>query len=91
MNIAELSLRRPVLAVVMNIIIVLFGVIGFRFLGVRDYPAIDPPNISVRTSYAGANPDIIETQITEPLEKTINGIAGIRNITSSSKIGRAHV
>ena len=78
MNIAELSLRRPVLAVVMNIIIVLFGVIGFRFLGVRDYPAIDPPNISVRTSYAGANPDIIETQITEPLEKTINGIAGIR-------------
>ena len=58
MNIAELSLRRPVLAVVMNIIIVLFGVIGFRFLGVRDYPAIDPPNISVRTSYAGANPEI---------------------------------
>ena len=82
MNIAELSLRRPILAVVMNLIIVLFGVIGFRFLGVRDYPAIDPPNISVRTSYAGANPDIIETQITEPLEKSINGIAGIKNITS---------
>ena len=91
MNIAELSLRRPVLAVVMNIIIVLFGVIGFRFLGVRDYPAIDPPNISVRTSYAGANPDIIETQITEPLEKTINGIAGIRNITSSSSNGTSNI
>ena len=59
MNIAELSLRRPVLAVVMNILIVLFGVIGFQFLGVRDYPAIDPPNISIRTSYPGANPDIV--------------------------------
>ena len=84
MNISELSLRRPVLAIVMNIIIVLFGVIGFKFLGVRDYPAIDPPNISVRTSYPGANADIIETQITEPLEKAVNGIAGIKNITSSS-------
>ena len=91
MNIAELSLRRPILAVVMNLIIVLFGVIGFRFLGVRDYPAIDPPNISVRTSYAGANPDIIETQITEPLEKSINGIAGIKNITSSSSNGTSNI
>ena len=91
MNIAELSLRRPVLAVVMNIIIVLFGIIGFRFLGVRDYPAIDPPNISVRTSYPGANPEIIETQITEPLEKVINGIAGIRNITSSSSNGTSNI
>jgi multidrug efflux pump len=91
MNISELSLRRPVLAVVMNIIIVLFGIIGFRFLGVRDYPAIDPPNISVRTSYAGANADIIETQITEPLEKAINGIAGIKNITSSSSNGTSNI
>ena len=91
MNIAELSLRRPVLAVVMNIIIVLFGIIGFKFLGVRDYPAIDPPNISVRTSYPGANPEIIETQITEPLEKVINGIAGIRNITSSSSNGTSNI
>jgi multidrug efflux pump len=91
MNIAELSLRRPVLAVVMNIIIVLFGIIGFRFLGVRDYPAIDPPNISVRTSYPGANPEIVESQITEPLEKVINGIAGIRNITSSSSNGTSNI
>ena len=58
--------------------------IGFKFLGVRDYPAIDPPNINVRTSYPGANADIIETQITEPLEKAINGIAGIKNITSQA-------
>jgi multidrug efflux pump len=75
----------------MNLIIVLFGVIGFKFLGVRDYPAIDPPNISVRTSYPGANPDIIETQITEPLEKSINGIAGIKNITSSSSNGTSNI
>ncbi|MBL7733281.1 MAG: efflux RND transporter permease subunit [Chitinophagaceae bacterium] len=91
MNISELSLRRPVLAIVMNILIVLFGVIGFQFLGVRDYPAIDPPNISVRTSYPGANADIVETQITEPLEKAVNGIAGVKNITSSSSNGTSNI
>ncbi len=91
MNISELSLRRPVLAIVMNILIVLFGLIGFRFLGVRDYPAIDPPNISVRTSYPGANADIVESQITEPLEKSINGIAGIKNISSNSNSGNSNI
>jgi len=91
MNISELSLRRPVLAIVMNIIIIVFGLIGFKFLGVRDYPAIDPPNINVRTSYGGANPDIIETQITEPLEKALNSIAGIKNITSSSSAGSSNI
>jgi multidrug efflux pump len=91
MNISELSLRRPVLAIVMNIMIVLFGIIGFSSLGVRDYPAIDPPNIGVRTSYPGANADIIETQITEPLEKAINGIAGVKNITSSSSNGTSNI
>ena len=91
MNISELSLRRPVLAFVMNIIIIVFGIIGFSFLGVRDYPAIDPPNVSVSTSYSGANADIIESQITEPLEKAINGIAGIKNMTSSSSVGRSSI
>lgn len=91
MNISELSLKRPVFAIVMNIIIVVFGVIGFSFLGVRDYPAIDPPNVNVSTSYSGANADIIESQITEPLEKAINGIAGIKNITSSSSVGRSNI
>ncbi|MGZ3912370.1 MAG: efflux RND transporter permease subunit [Flavisolibacter sp.] len=91
MNISELSLKRPVLAIVMSILIVVFGVIGFKFLGVRDYPAIDPPNINVRTSYSGANPDIIESQITEPLEKAINGVAGIKNITSSSSSGSSNI
>jgi multidrug efflux pump len=91
MNISELSLRRPVLAIVINILIMVFGIIGFKFLGVRDYPAIDPPNINVSTSYGGANPDIIETQITEPLEKAINGIAGVKNITSTSSQGRSNI
>ena len=77
MNISELSLKRPVLATVMNLGIILFGVVGFTFLAVRDYPAIDPPVINVSTSYTGANADIIESQITEPLEKQINGIPGI--------------
>ncbi|MDQ6609432.1 MAG: efflux RND transporter permease subunit, partial [Bacteroidota bacterium] len=91
MNISELSIRRPVLAIVLSILIVVFGIIGFKFLGVRDYPAIDPPNINVSSSYGGANPDIIETQITEPLEKAINGIAGIKNLTSSSSQGRSNI
>ncbi|MFN2457594.1 MAG: efflux RND transporter permease subunit [Chitinophagaceae bacterium] len=91
MNISEISLRRPVLAVVVNVLIVVFGVIGFKFLGVRDFPAIDPPNISVSTSYPGANPDVIESQITEPLEKAINGIAGVKNLTSSSTSGSSNI
>src|SRR5215510_11310393 len=91
MNISELSIKRPILTFVMNIMLILFGGIGFTFLGVRDYPAIDPPNINVSTSYSGANSDIIESQITEPLEKAINGIAGIKNITSSSSVGGSNI
>src|SRR6188768_3794397 len=91
MNISEASLKRPVLAIVLNIILVLFGAIGYSYLGVRDYPAIDPPDISVRTSYSGASADIIESQITEPLEKSINGIAGIKNISSSSSQGSSSI
>ncbi|MBL7802381.1 MAG: efflux RND transporter permease subunit [Saprospiraceae bacterium] len=87
MNLSDLSLRRPVLATVMSILIVVFGVIGYRFLGVREYPAIDPPNITVRTNYTGANAEVIESQITEPLEKAINGVAGIRTISSNSALG----
>jgi len=91
MNISELSLKRPVLAIVMNLFIILFGVIGFTFLGVREFPAIDPPIITVNTSYTGANADIIESQITEPLEKSINGIPGIRTISSTSAIGSSRI
>ena len=81
----------PILAIVFNLVIILFGLIGYKFLGVRDYPAIDPPNINVRASYPGANADIIESQVTEPLEKAINGIAGIKNITSSSTQGSSNI
>ncbi len=91
MNISELSLKRPVLATVMNLAIILFGVVGFTYLAVRDYPAIDPPIINVSTSYTGANADIISNQITEPLEKQINGIPGIRAITSSSSLGNSNI
>jgi hydrophobe/amphiphile efflux-1 (HAE1) family protein len=87
MNISEISLKRPVFAMVCSIIILVFGGVAFRFLSVREYPAIDPPNITVRTSYTGASADIIETQITEPLEKAINGIQGIRTISSASNLG----
>ncbi|HEY4150086.1 MAG TPA: efflux RND transporter permease subunit [Chitinophagaceae bacterium] len=91
MNISELSLKRPVFATVMNLMLILFGVVGYTFLAVRDYPAIDPPIISVSTNYTGANPDIIESQITEPLEKQINGIPGIRTISSSSTLGNSNI
>lgn len=91
MNISELSLKRPVFATVMNLMIILFGVVGFTFLAVRDYPAIDPAIITISTSYTGANPDIIESQITEPLEKQVNGIPGIRTISSSSSLGSSQI
>src|SRR5215210_1249375 len=91
MSLSSTSISRPVLATVMSIVIVLFGIISFNFLGVREYPSIDPPVITVRTSYTGANADVIESQITEPLEKAINGIAGIRNISSSSNLGSSSI
>jgi multidrug efflux pump len=87
MDIASLSVKRPVLAAVMSIIIVLFGAIGYKYLGIREYPSIDPPVITVRTSYTGANADVIQSQITEPLEKVINGIEGIKTITGASNQG----
>ncbi|EDM36987.1 multidrug efflux membrane fusion protein [Pedobacter sp. BAL39] len=91
MSISTTSIKRPVLAIVMNLMILLFGVIGYNFLGVREFPNIDPTVVSVRTSYPGANSDIIESQITEPLEKSINGIDGIRNISSSSNQGSSNI
>ncbi len=91
MNISSLSINRPVLAIVMSIIIVLFGAIGYNYLGVREYPSIDPPIITVKTNYSGANADVIESQITEPLEKALNGIEGVRTISSSSNQGSSTI
>ncbi|MFL5766169.1 MAG: efflux RND transporter permease subunit [Bacteroidia bacterium] len=91
MNISSISINRPVLAIVMSVVIVLFGGIGYTYLGVREYPSIDPPVITVKTNYAGANSDVIESQITEPLEKALNGIEGVRTISSSSNQGSSTI
>ncbi|WP_448702322.1 efflux RND transporter permease subunit [Mucilaginibacter sp. AW1-3] len=91
MSLSSVSIKRPVLATVLSIVIVVFGVIGYTFLGVRDFPSVDPPIITVTTSYSGANSDVIESQITEPLEKAINGIPGIRNISSTSSVGSSNI
>jgi len=91
MTLSDIALKRPVASIVMSLIIVLFGVVGYNFLGVRLYPAIDPPNITIQTSYTGADADIIESQITEPLEKAVNGIEGVRSISSSSTVGSSTI
>ncbi len=91
MNISELSIKRPVLATVFILIIFLFGIIGYNYLGVREYPSVDTPIITVNVSYPGANADIIENQITEPLEQSINGIPGIRSLSSVSRQGSSRI
>jgi len=91
MNISSLSINRPVMATVISILILLFGLIGYSFLGVREYPSVDPPIITVSTNYIGANADVVESQITEVLEENINGIAGIRSLSSTSADGRSTI
>ncbi len=91
MSLSTTSIKRPVLTIVMNLLLILFGIIGYTYLGIREFPSIDPAQISVRTNYTGANADIIESQITEPLEKAINSIDGIRNISSSSNQGSSNI
>ncbi|MEX2586251.1 MAG: efflux RND transporter permease subunit, partial [Balneolaceae bacterium] len=91
MSLSSLSIRRPVLASVMSIVIVLFGVIAFFLLGVREYPAVDPPVVTVRTDYIGASADVIESQITEPLEESLNAVSGIRTLTSVSREGASTI
>mgnify|MGYP003146801124 CR=1 FL=1 len=90
-SLSKISIQRPVLAIVLSLVILIFGLIGFNFLGVREYPSVDPPIITVTTDYAGANADVVESQITEPLEEAVNGIAGIRTITSTSAEGRSRI
>lgn len=91
MSLSSTSIKRPVLSTVFSLVILLFGAIGLTYLGVREFPSVDPPIISVDTSYPGANSDVIETQITEPLEQSINGIPGIRTLTSRSSQGRSSI
>ncbi|MBU3699070.1 MAG: efflux RND transporter permease subunit [Candidatus Kapabacteria bacterium] len=91
MNISVLSIRRPVTAIVISILLVVMGLVGASFLGIRQFPNVDPPNITVTTTYTGANADVVESQITEPLEESINGIDGIRSLTSTSADGRSTI
>lgn len=91
MNLSSFSIERPVFTTVVSIAIVLFGLIGYSFLGVREYPSVDPPIITVTTNYVGANADVIESQITEPLESSINGISGINSLNSTSSDGRSTI
>jgi multidrug efflux pump len=91
MRLSDVSIQRPVLATVLSLILVLFGVTAFRMLGVREYPAVDPPIVTVTTTYSGANPEVIASQITEPLEQAVNGIAGIRTISSESREERSTI
>jgi multidrug efflux pump len=91
MSLSSLSIKRPVLASVFTILIILFGAIGMTYLGVREFPSVDPPVINVRASYPGANSDVIETQITEPLEQAINAVPGIRSLTSTSRQGSSNI
>ncbi|WP_266202696.1 efflux RND transporter permease subunit [Pontibacter kalidii] len=90
-SLSNISIKRPVLAIVMSIAIMVFGFIGITYLGVREYPSVDPPIVNVRTSYVGANAETIESEITEPLEESINGIAGIRTLTSTSSEGSSNI
>lgn len=90
-SLSSLSIERPVLATVMTLIVVLFGAISFTFLGVRELPSVDPPVVTVTTNYPGANAEVIESQITDPLEESINGISGIKSITSTSSEGRSTI
>ncbi|MDX2176915.1 MAG: efflux RND transporter permease subunit [Candidatus Sumerlaeia bacterium] len=91
MYLSDVCIKRPVFATVLSMTLVLFGAIGFQRLGVREYPATDAPVVSVTTNYAGANPDIIDAQVTEPLEQAINSVPGIRTLTSESREGRSSI
>jgi multidrug efflux pump len=91
MSLSSISIRRPVLATVMSTVLVIFGLVSYTFLGVREFPSVDPAIVSVATSYPGASAQVIETQVTTPLEEEINSVPGIRNVSSVSRDGRSTV
>lgn len=91
MTLAEISIRRPVFTIVISLLITLFGIIGLKELGVREYPAVDPPTISITTSYPGAAAEVVQAQITEPLEEAVNSVAGIKTLTSNSREGASQI
>ncbi len=91
MTLYTLSIRRPVLAIVMSLVILIFGAISFKELGIREYPSVEPPVITVSTNYTGANADVIESQITQVLEEKINSVPGLETLTSTSREGRSTI
>ena len=91
MSLSATSIKRPVFAMVISLVLVIFGFVAFKFLEVREYPSVDPPIVTVTTNFAGANSDVIETQITEVLEQNINGIDGIRTLSSQSREGQSRI
>ncbi|MCD8174314.1 MAG: efflux RND transporter permease subunit [Alistipes sp.] len=91
MTLSEISIRRPVLSTIIMLIILIMGFIGYTYLGVREYPNIDNPIITVNVSYPGANAEVIMNQISEPLEQNLNGIPGIRSMTSASSQGSCRI
>ena len=91
MSLASTCINRPVLTIVLSIVIVVFGVIGFSFIGVREYPNVDPAVITVNTNYPGTNADVIDSQITQRLEEAISGVPGIRTLNSVSRDGQSQI
>ncbi|HYD50841.1 MAG TPA: efflux RND transporter permease subunit, partial [Terriglobales bacterium] len=91
MNLSDIAIRRPVLAIVCSLVLLLFGTVSFLTLGVREYPAVDPPIITIRTEYPGASPAVIASQVTEPLEQQINAVDGIRVLSSTSNDERSEI
>lgn len=91
MLLSDVSVKRPVFATVMNLLLVIFGVVAVSMLSLREYPDIDPPIVSVSTTYTGASANIVETRITQLLEDRISGIEGIKNVTSTSRNGRSDI
>ena len=91
MLLSDVSVKRPVFATVINLLLVIFGVVAISMLSLREYPDIDPPIVSVNTTYAGASANIVETRITQLLEDRISGIEGIKNVTSTSRNGRSDI
>ena len=91
MTLPELSIRRPVLASVMSLAIVLIGLVSYQRLAVREYPRIDEPQVTVETTYRGASAEIIESRVTTPLEDSISGIEGVELIQSFSRAEKSQV
>ncbi|WP_158971356.1 efflux RND transporter permease subunit [Paraglaciecola sp. L3A3] len=91
MLLSDISIKRPVFASVVNLLLVVFGIVAVTMLSLREYPDIDPPIVSISTTYTGASSSIVETRITQLLEDRISGIEGIKNITSTSSNGRSSI